>query len=98
MLGSKRLRNPNHLLRAHTGGIGDDLAQVRVVGFIKLVLDDDLLVAIRAENVQLEVAHPVLGGDQHQFAHTERVSQRVKIVSLSEPRSKLSGFVFPSVA
>ena len=58
---------PN-MLRTDPGGIGDELAQMRVVGFIQLIFDDGLVFAIRAQNVQLEVADPVLDGHQQQLA------------------------------
>ena len=44
---------------------GDDLAQVRVVGLFELIFDDDLLIAIGAQDVEFEIADPVLGGHQH---------------------------------
>jgi len=45
-----------------TRGIGQDLAQVLVISLLQLLLDHHLLVAVGAEDVELEVAHQVLGG------------------------------------
>ena len=44
-----------------SGGIGQDLAQVLVISLLQLPLDHHLLVAVGAEDVELEVAHQVLG-------------------------------------
>jgi hypothetical protein len=40
-----------------TSSIGDDLSQVALVGLLKLIFADDLVSAIGAKNVQIEVAH-----------------------------------------
>ena len=65
MFRAEGFSNPDDLLGANAGRVGDDLAQVRVVGLFELVFDDDLLIAIGAQNVQLEIADPVLG--RHQY-------------------------------
>jgi hypothetical protein len=44
------------------------LAQVLVIGFFKLILNNDLVVTISAKNVQFEIAHPVFGRYKDEFA------------------------------
>jgi hypothetical protein len=44
-----------------TRGIGQDLAQELMISLLQLLLDHHLLVAIGAEDAELEDAHQVLG-------------------------------------
>ncbi len=82
MLGPEGFCHPDHLAGAGARCVGQDLAQVRVVGLFELVLDDDLLLAAGTQDVELEVAHPILGGDQGQLGQPERVGQGVEVVFL----------------
>jgi hypothetical protein len=68
---------------------------VLVIGLLQLVLDHHLLFAIGAEDVELEVAHQVLGGDQLQLTDTQGLSQGLQVVVLGEPGREITGFVLP---
>lgn len=98
MLRPERLSHPHDLLRADPSRIREDLPQVFVVGLVELVLDDDLLVTVRAEDVELEVTDPMLRGNPHQFANAEGVRERIEVLGLGEPWCELAGFVLPPFA
>ena len=53
MLGAESFGHPDHPLRTHSGRIGEDLTEVRVVGFFELILDDNLAVGggVRSNDV-----------------------------------------------
>ena len=78
MLGAEGLGHPDHLARAHAGRIGEDLAEVGMVGLLQLVLDDDLAAVVGAEDVHLEVAHRVLGTYQLQFVQPDQTVRRIR--------------------
>jgi len=80
-----------------TRGIGQDLPQVFVIGLLQLVLDHHLLVAVCAEDVELEVAHQVLGSDQLQLTDTQGLRQGLQVVILGEPGREITGFVLPGL-
>ena len=98
MLGPKALGHPDHLACARACGVGEDLAQVRVVGLLQLVFDDDLLVTAGAQNIQLELADPMLSGHQGQLGQAQRVGQRVEAVLFGQPGREVVGLVFPGFA
>mgnify|MGYP000597275374 CR=1 FL=1 len=98
MLGPKALGHPNHFACARACGVGEDLAQVRVVGLLQLVFDDHLLVATGAQNVQLELADPMLGGHQCKLGQAQRVGQRVEVVLFGQPGREVVGLVLPGFA
>lgn len=80
-----------------TCGIGQDLPQVLVAGLLQLVLNHHLLIAIGAENIELEVAHQVLIGDKLQLTDAQGLCQGLQVVVLGEPGCEISGFVFPGL-
>ena len=98
MLGPERLGHPNHLLGPCACCVGEDLAQVRVVGLFQLVFDDDLVIPAGAQNVELELTDPVLGGHQLQVGQTQRIGQRVEVVLFGQPGREVVGFVLPGFA
>jgi hypothetical protein len=71
---------------------------VFVIGLLQLVLDHHLLVAIGAEDVELEVAHPVLGGHCFQLAQAECLRQRIEVGSLGQPGREVARLVLPGFA
>ena len=60
MFWAKRLGDPYNLLGSDTSRIGNDLAKVRVVSFLKLVLNYNLPITISTKNVKLKVTNPML--------------------------------------
>jgi len=70
---------------------------VLVIGLLQLVLDHHLLVAIGAEDVELEVADQVLSSDQLQLTDAQGLSQGLQVVVLGEPGREITGFVLPSL-
>lgn len=98
MLGSERLGHPNDLLGPCARRVGEQLPEVRVVGLLQLVFDDDLVIPAGAQNVELELAHPVLGGEQLQVSQTQRIGQRVEVVLFGQPRREVVGFVLSGFA
>jgi hypothetical protein len=70
---------------------------VLVVGLLQVVLDHHLLIAVGAEDVELEITHQVLGGDQLQLTDAQGLSQSLQVVVLGEPGREITGFVFPGL-
>jgi len=68
---------------------------VFVIGLLQLVLDHHLLVAVCAEDVELEVTHQMLGSDKLQLTDAQGLSQSLQVVVLGEPGREITGFVFP---
>jgi hypothetical protein len=97
VLWAKSLGHPDHLAGIDSSRIGQDLPQVLVISFLQLVLDHHLLVAIGAEDVELEVAHQVLGGDELQLTETQRLGKELQIVVLCQPGGEITGFVPPGL-
>jgi hypothetical protein len=90
-------QQPGHLAGSDTRGIGQDLPQVLVIGFLQLVLDHHLLVAVCAEDVELEVAHQVLGSDKLELTDAQGLGQGLQVVVLGEPGREITGFVLPGL-
>jgi len=74
------------------------LPEVRVVGLFELVFDDDLVIPAGAQDVELELAHPMLGGHQLQVGQAQRIGQRVEVDLFGEPRREVVGFMLPGFA
>ena len=69
-----------------------------MVGFFKLVFNDDLVFAIRAKDVQFEVANPMLSSNEFELTKAQSLRKGVEIFFLRKPRRKVSRLVFPSLA
>lgn len=69
-----------------------------MVRFSQLVFDDYLVIAIGAQNIQLEVAYRVFGCDQFALAQFTYLSQGVEVLGQSKPRGKLACLVLPCFA
>jgi len=78
--------------------IGKDLPQMPVIGRLELVLDHHLLIAISAENVELEVTNLMLSGDELQLTEAQGFSQGLQVVVLGQPGCEVTGFVLPGLS
>jgi hypothetical protein len=65
-----------------------------VIGRLQLVLDHHLLIAVGAEDVELEVTHLVLGGDELQLTDAQGFGQRLQVVVLGQPGGEVTGSCF----
>jgi hypothetical protein len=98
VLRAKTLGDPNYFACSDSSCVGKDLTEVGVVGFFKLILDDYLVVTVRAKDVELEVTHLVLHSHAFQFAEPNGVGEQQEVVIFRQPRREITGFVPPRVA
>ena len=73
--------HPNDRRWFGAGRIGDDLAEVRVVGQLQLVLDNDDLAGrlVISDEVQAEATNRLLGAFEDQI-HTDQVTEHVYVL------------------
>ena len=101
MLVAELLGNPHHRPCVQTGRVGQQLAQVVVIGASELVLDHDprLVVATAvqpsAENVGAETADRLLGSMWFQ-REPERLTQARQVLGLRQPRREMLCLVRPN--
>ena len=94
MLGAERLRDQHGPVRFQSGGVGDQLAQVVVVGGFKQVLDDESMTGVRIPEHDISRERPDrdLVAFQLQI-HLERLAEVARV--RRQPRREISGLVRP---
>ena len=71
---------------------------MRVVGLFQLVFDNDLVISAGAQDVELELAHPILCSYKLKVGQTQRIGQRVEVVLFGQPGREVVSFVLPGFA
>ena len=94
MFVSELCRDPDDGGRVGSGGICKDLTQVRVVGYLELVLDDHGLTSglVAADQVETEVPNGLFGSVENQI-HSEQVAEHVDV--LKQPGCEVERLVGP---
>ena len=91
--------NPDDHLRLLAGCVGNDLTKVVVVGFLQLVLDDDLSASAQlgGEQIDLEGADLRLGLHGLEF-DADGLSEGREVLLLSEPLREVKRLMWPYLA
>ena len=55
------------------------------------------MIAVSAEDVELEVAHQVLGDNKHQLTDAQGLCKGLQVVVLGEPGCEITGFELPGL-
>ncbi len=95
MLRSECLCYPDHRAGTDTGGVCEDLTEVPMISFGQLIFDDDLPIAVRAKDIELEVTNPMFRGDEFKLTQLQRFRQSIEVLLLRKPWRKVTSFVLP---
>jgi len=93
------LGDPDDGHRLQAGGVGEELAEVGVVGALQLVLDEHpgVVVEILAQDVGAEGAHLLFLG-LHLQDEIQGLAQQSDVLFLGQPRSKIIRLAGPDGA